>query len=466
MYFPITIFLIYSTHMVRIPIKARMAPSPTGFLHVGTAQSAIFNYLFAKKSDGEFHVRIEDTDEERSSKEFESDILEGFKWLGLDWDGPITRSSDNKKEYRKYLEQLLSSGKAFWCNHSKEELEREQKEQMAKKEPPRHVCAHKHEGLPSGQVLRLRVNDQSDREIIFDDVIRGRVSFRESLLGDISIARNLDSPLFHFAVVIDDIAMEISHILRGEDHISNTPKHILIYEALEKDIPQYAHLPLLLAPDRSKLSKRTGIVSLNEYKKDYLPEVIFNFLATLSHTYSQEILSKEELIKEFDLKKIHKSGAVFDIKKLNWLNSQYIKRLSPSEFKKVVANEKISDMAVPIITERLEKLSDVKEFDFLWEEAEYPKELLLWKTSSFNDVKMSLMEVLGSFKAKTALNASELRESLDALGKEKGDRGLVYWPLRVALSGREKSPDPIQIAEVLGREEVMERIKTALEKIE
>ncbi|HEY4520265.1 MAG TPA: glutamate--tRNA ligase family protein, partial [Candidatus Paceibacterota bacterium] len=248
--------------------------------------------------------------------------------------------------------------------------------------------------------------------------------------------------------------------------ISNTPKHILIYEALEKDIPQYAHLPLLLAPDRSKLSKRTGIVSLNEYKKDYLPEVIFNFLATLSHTYSQEILSKEELIKEFDLKKIHKSGAVFDIKKLNWLNSQYIKRLSPSEFKKVVANEKISDMAVPIITERLEKLSDVKEFDFLWEEAEYPKELLLWKTSSFNDVKMSLMEVLGSFKAKTALNASELRESLDALGKEKGDRGLVYWPLRVALSGREKSPDPIQIAEVLGREEVMERIKTALEKIE
>lgn len=434
-----------------------MAPSPTGFLHVGTAQSAIFNYLFARKNRGEFHVRIEDTDEERSESKYEEDILEGFKWLGLEWDGPITRSSDNKKEYRKYLEELFNSGKAFWCDHSKEELEAEQKDQIAKKEPPRHICSHKKENRSTGQVIRLRVNENSDREIVFNDAIRGEVKFKESLLGDFSIARNLNSSLYHFAVVIDDVAMEITHVLRGEDHISNTPKHILIYEALGKDIPQYAHLPLLLAPDRSKLSKRNGMVSLNEYRKEYLPEALFNFLAALSHTYSEEILSKDQLIEEFDLHKIHKSGAIFDFKKLNWMNSQYIRKLAPSEFKSLTGL-KVSDEAVPMITERLEKLSDAQGFEFLWERPEYPKDLLLWKTSSFSDVKMILGRVAKIIEA----NPKDLRLSLDELGKEIGNRGLVYWPLRVALSGKEKSPDPVDIANVLGKPEVIDRIDQAL----
>src|SRR3989344_1745601 len=275
-------------------VKVRVAPSPTGFLHIGTAQSALYNWLFARRNGGEFYLRVEDTDKERSTKEYEHGILDALTWLGLRWDPPspgfgrasgeIVRQSKRGIIYRKALEQLISEGKAFWCNHSKEELETERKEQEQKKEPPRHICDHKHNSKThfpvSGPekvkdwVLRLAVDTNSEHKVVFDDIIRGPIEFKAALLGDFSIAKSLNEALYNFAVAVDDSDMGITHVIRGEDHISNTPKQILIYEALDRTLPQFAHLPLILASNRSKLSKRHGATSVVDFKKDYLPEAL------------------------------------------------------------------------------------------------------------------------------------------------------------------------------------------------
>ena len=447
-------------------IKVRVAPSPTGSLHIGTAQSALYNWLFARKSGGEFHLRIEDTDKERSTKESEENIIEALSWLGIKWDGEVTRSTDNRARYQELLQKLLDDGKAFYCHHSQEELEIERKAQEAAKQAPRHVCSHKNSetGKKSGGIVRLGVNEKSDRMIIFDDAIRGRVEFKQSLLGDFSIGRAVDDALYHFAVVVDDVDMEITHVLRGEDHLSNTPKHILIYEALGFPIPIFAHLPLILAPDKSKMSKRHGDTATTSFKKDYLPEAIINFLGTLSYTFSKEIITKEEMVEEFELAKVHKSGAVFDVKKLNWINTQYVKKLSIQEFKTAVEISEIPDLAVPLITERLEKLSDVYDFDYFWKEPEYNKELLRWKKADLSQSKTSLEKVLIILN-QINFEENKLRNALDELGKELGDRGLAYWPLRVALTGKEKSPDPVDILGILGQKETLKRIDNAINKL-
>ncbi|MEK7153985.1 MAG: glutamate--tRNA ligase, partial [Patescibacteria group bacterium] len=315
-------------------IRVRMAPSPTGYLHIGIARTALFNYLFAKHNNGKFVLRIEDTDLERSEKKFEDDILTGLKWLGLSWD-EFYKQSDRIPIYSKYIQKLLDNGRAFWCYHTEKELEQEKIEQSEKKELQRHVCKYKGEKTETGDIkrgiIRLVVDENSARKINFEDIIRGKVEFEERLLGDFSIAKNTETPLYNFAVVVDDYEMDITHVIRGEDHIANTPKQILLQEALGFERPQYAHLPLILGEDRSKLSKRHGAVSLNEYRKQgYLPEAIFNFLALLGFTppEGKEILSREELVEIFDLVKIHKSGAIFDTRKLDWLNGEYLKKLS------------------------------------------------------------------------------------------------------------------------------------------
>lgn len=460
-------------------VRVRIAPSPTGHLHIGNAQSALYNWLFAHKNKGQFFLRVEDTDKERSKKEYEDEIKKALLWLDLKWsNSEIYRQSERLDIYEQYLKELLDSGKAFWCDHTKEELETEQKEQMLKKEAPRHICKHKNNNLKSGQVIRLAVDDKSTKKIIFDDKIRGLIEWGEGLIGDLSLAKDLRTPLYNFAVVVDDIEMEISHVIRGEDHISNTPKQILIYEALGKDPPIFAHLPLILGTDKSKLSKRHGGVATLDYKKDYLPEAIINFLGSLCHTFSKEILTKEEMVQEFELEKVHKSGAIFDVKKLNWINSQYIKSLSADQLNGLTAKE-IPDTAVPLITERLERLTDVQNFDYFWKEPEYERELLKWKKSDLNKSLETLAEVkkiLESFDF--GKEKDELRKVLDNLAKRIGgpvksrdskavlrdhgaSRGLVYWPLRVALTGKEKSPDPVDIAYVLGKQKTLERVRKA-----
>ncbi len=446
-------------------IKVRIAPSPTGFLHIGTAQSALYNWLFARKNGGEFYLRIEDTDRERSTKEYEQSILGALEWLGLKWNGEVVHQSERINQYRASLEKLLTEGKAFYCHHTKEELEAERKDQEEKREAPIHICSHKKEkiGKQPGGIIRLVIKKKI---ISFDDDIRGEIKFEASLLGDFSIAKSLDEALYNFAVVVDDSDMEITHVIRGEDHISNTPKQMLIYEALGKTIPKFAHLPLILAPDRSKLSKRHGAVAVIDYKKDYLPESIINFLGAMSFTFSKEIMTKEEMLQEFELSKVHKSGAVFDVKKLNWLNSQYIKKLSPEEFKKVSGMLEIPDVAIPLIIERLEKLSDVQNFDYFWKEPEYDKELLKWKKADLNKSAKTLIEVkkiIENFDFKK--EKEDLRKILDEFSVKVEDRGLVYWPLRVALTGKEKSPDPVDVLSILGKAESLKRIDGAISKL-
>ena len=450
-------------------VKVRIAPSPTGNLHIGTARTALFNWLFAKKTGGEFVLRIEDTDIERSDKKYEDDIIEGLKWLGLDWSGEIYRQSKRIDIYEKHIIQLLNSGKAFWCHHSKEELEKEQKEQTAKKEAPRHVCEHKKTelGKQKGQLIRLAVDENSTRIIRFEDEIRGNIEWQENLLGDFSLAKDERTPLYNLAVVVDDVDMEISHVIRGEDHISNTPKQILIYEALNAVPPKFAHLPLILGPDKTKLSKRHGATSVIEYKKDYLPEALVNFMGFLGYTYGKEILSKEEMAEEFELKKVHKSSAVFNIEKLNWTNAQYVKQLNSKTFKQITNLRNLPDKAVPLLTERLEKLSGVQDFDYFWKEPDYELDLLVWKDFPKNEVKNSLNEVKMIMENWDWQNSDKdaLRLALDDLGKKLGDRGLVYWPLRVALTGKDKSPDPVEVAGALDKKIILKRIDVAIKKL-
>lgn len=467
-------------------VKVRIAPSPTGHFHIGNAQSALYNWLFAHKNNGSFYVRIEDTDKVRSSRESEENIIESLAWLDLNPDGKVIRQSDNLSRHKELLEKLLREDKAFYCYHSQEDLEIERKDQENKKEAPRHICEHKNikQGRTSGGIIRLAVDVESDRIISFDDQIRGRVEFRQSLLGDFSIARAIDDPLYNFAVVADDNEMGITHVIRGEDHISNTPKQILIYEALGFSIPSFAHLPLILGTDRSKLSKRHGGTATLDYKKDYLPEALVNFLGSLSYTFSKEIISKEEMIEEFELSKVHRSGAVFNIEKLNWLNSQYIKTTEPQKFKELTRIKEIPDEAISLITERLEKLSDVQNFDYFWKEPNYDSNLLDWpprqrraslakggKDFSRDEIRNSLTEVSALLqkvpfsKEGHLLDKDALRLALDNLGKKLGDRGLVYWPFRAALTGKEKSPDPVEVAAVLRKDEVLKRIDAAIKKL-
>ncbi len=448
-----------------------MAPSPTGYLHIGSARTALFNWLFAQSKGGTFILRIEDTDLERSKKEFEDDIVNGLKWLGLNWD-EFYRQSERGDIYKVKLKELLDSGKIFWCYHTHEELEEEKGLQIRDKTSQRHLCSYKKSNAPihdnMNGILRLAVDENSTRTIRFEDELRGFIEQEERLLGDISVAKDFENPLYNFAVVVDDINMRISHVIRGEDHISNTFKQILIYEALGASVPIFAHLPLILGTDRSKMSKRNSNTALNEYKKDYLPESIINFISFLGYTYSKEIISVNEMVGEFDIKKIHKSGAIWNVEKLDWINAQHIKQLPVEKFNKIIGFDNIPLAAIPLITERLNKLSDLDDYAFLWQKPDYSPELLKWKNCTMADVKQSLQAsrqiiVNHDFKNMDAKDA--LRLMLDDAGKRLNNRGLIYWPLRVALSGRDKSPDPVEIAFIIDKTETLSRIDAAIGNI-
>jgi glutamyl-tRNA synthetase len=452
--------------------RVRFAPSPTGPLHIGSARTVLFNYLFAKHNKGNFILRIEDTDLERSDKKYERNIIENLEWLGLKWDEGPFRQSERTAVYQKYIKKLLESQKAFYCDHSQEELEREKEKQIAKKQAPRHICNRK--GKAKKGIIRFRAPQE---KIIFNDLIRGRLEFEGKLLGDFSIARDEKTPLYNLGVVIDDAEMKISHVIRGEDHISNTPKQILLYRVLDLPIPEFAHLPLILGPDRSKLSKRHGAVSVGEYRKDgYLPEAMINFMALLGWNpgTEKEIFSLEELISEFSLEKVHKGGAIFNLQRLDWLNSYYIRQMDLDELtekcllylpkgtnfdyaKKIVALEK----------ERIKKLSEIGKLTkfFFVDRLEYKKELLAWKTMSLKQVKNNLKVLEKTLSQVKEFDQESLKSSLMPLTEQHG-AGELLWPLRVALTGEKASPGPFEIMEVLGKERTLKRIKEAIDKIE
>jgi len=495
-------------------VRTRMAPSPTGLLHIGGARAALFNYLFAKKNEGSFILRIEDTDSERSLPEFEKNILESFKWLWIEWDegpdiegkyGPY-RQSERTDIYKKYIEKLIAEDKAYYCFCSQQELEAQRQYQMSQGLAPRYSgkCANLDketvkkylaEGKPT--IIRFRV---PAKKVSFDDLIRGKLEFDASLMGDIIIAKDLKSPLYNFAAVVDDFEMKISHVIRGEEHISNTPKQILMQEALGFSKPLYAHLPLILGPDKTKLSKRHGATSVLEFKKQgYLPEAIINFMAFLGWNPGdeREIYSMSSLIKEFSLEKVQKSGAVFNIKKLDFLNGFYIRQRSAEKLTELclpylieaglIEKEKINlEILIKIVSiyqERLKKLSEIVELtDFFFkEELVYNKDLLKWKETSDKEIKNSLdrsEKLLSKIKIedwnKENLESVLLPEAekfgeemikkgglpAEALAKA-GDRGYLLWPFRIALTGKQASASPFEIAEILDKEKTLKRIKEA-----
>jgi glutamyl/glutaminyl-tRNA synthetase len=300
-------------------VIVRFPPSPTGNLHIGTARTLLFNYLFARKQGGKIVMRFEDTDKERSRKEFEENILDGLKWLGIGFDEGPLRQTERGEVYKKYLQKMLDEGSAYVSQ-----------EMEGDPTSPRLQRAR------SKEVIRYK---NHNKVIKFEDAVRGEIEFDTTELKDFVIAKSLEEPLYHFAVVVDDHEMGVTHVIRGEDHISNTPRQILIQEAIGATRPVYAHIPLILAPDRSKLSKRHGATAVSEYReKGYLPEAMVNYLALLGWNpgTEQEIFTMEELIKEFDLKKIQKGGAIFDEKKLQWVNKEHIKRLPPEKQKELI----------------------------------------------------------------------------------------------------------------------------------
>ena len=511
-------------------IRVRIAPSPTGPLHIGTARTALFNYLFAKKNQGSFVLRIEDTDVKRSDPKWEKDIMKNLWWLGIKWSegpggegdyGPY-RQKERITSYTKYLKKLLDEKKAYYCFCSEEELEAKRQYQMSIGQPPHYngKCAkfsekevkkYLAEGKPS--IIRFRV---PAKKVKFIDLIRDEIEFDAGLIGDISIAKNLTTPLYNFAVVIDDFEMKISHVIRGEDHLSNTPKQILIQEALGFPHPKYAHLPLILAPDRSKLSKRHGTVAIAEYRQaGYLPEAIINFMVLLGWNPggNREFFSMNSLIKDFSLKDIQKSGAAFNQKRLDFLNGFYIRQKSTEKltnlclpylieegliepqfeskqyppayggmeiiqvYKISETKEQVSfdflEKIVEIYKTRIKKLSEIPELtDFFFKDKlDYPKKLLYWQDMSNKEVEASLdksEKVLSKIK-RGDWDAKNLEEILVAEAEElsvkKGDktpnRGDLLWPLRVALTGKESSATPFEIAEILGKKKVLKRIKEA-----
>ncbi|OGZ44709.1 MAG: glutamate--tRNA ligase [Candidatus Ryanbacteria bacterium RIFCSPHIGHO2_02_FULL_48_12] len=470
------------------PIRTRMAPSPTGFLHIGTARTALFNFLFTRHESGVFVLRIEDTDLERSEKRFEDDIINGLHWLGITWDeGPI-RQSERLDIYETHLRQLLDSGKAFHCTHDPASLEAEKKEQMTSKSPLRHICTDRDTKRKEG-IIRLR-NDATG-DIMFNDIIRGNIMVKAEELGDFSLAKNPKTPLFNFANVVDDYDMQISHVIRGEDHIPNTPRQILIQKALGFPDLAYAHLPLILGQDRSKMSKRDGATSIGEYRAlGYLPEALANFIALMGWhaTGDREIFSLNELVQEFSLERVQKSGAVFDIEKLNWLNAEYIRKLPLPDLTmhlvpylidaglitvegdryrtkdgRTVDQEylnRISALEAP----RLKRLSDIAErVAFFFDTPQYEADLLSWKgKQDFQTIRQNIDEVEKIVRNIESSNFSpeDLKEVIMPFAEAKG-RGEVLWPLRALLSGKEASPDPFDLMATLGKDETLARIQRA-----
>lgn len=442
-------------------VVTRIAPSPTGYLHFGLARTALFSYLYAKTNGGEFVLRIEDTDSARNKPEYELDILEQLGWLGLTYDRSY-RQSEHVNRHRELLHELITKDVAY-----------------VSKEPAKDDASR------TVEVVRLR---NAGERITFTDLVRGEITFDTTELKDFVIARSIDEPLFHFAVVIDDHDESVTHVIRGDDHISNTPRQILIQRALGFETPAYAHLPLILMPDKSKMSKRKHETSLKHYREmGILPQAILNYLALLGWTppSGKEIFSLEEMVVEFDLKDLHKSGAIFDIEKLRWFNREYLLVMRPDDFESVAIDRLRSALTskniswdegaalklVPLIRERISVWQDIDtlvgegEFDFFFSDPKPTPAQIPQKNTNSADASSNLVKVVELLEKVPDTNFSDpekVKEAIWPYAEEKG-RGNVLWPLRYSLSGRAKSPDPFFISSIIGKEACLRRLRSAVE---
>lgn len=467
-------------------VRTRIAPSPTGEdLHIGNIYTGLINFAFAKKHNGRFIVRIEDTDRARLIEGSEQKILSSLKKFGLiydegpDVDGPFApyRQSERKKLYQKYAEQLLGKGLAYYCSCTKDQLENIRKKEALEKKFVRHInyCRQKKE---REFVIRLKVEDGKD--ISFEDVIRGKITINTSQVDDQILIKSDGFPTYHLAVVVDDHLMEISHVIRAEEWISSTPKHVLLYQAFGWQLPIFAHVPILRNTDKSKISKRSSAVWASWYlEQGFLPEAMVNFMALMgwSHPEGKEIFSLEEFIEKFDLKDVKAVGPVFDTTKLEWMNGEYIRKSENSNLKTQIfeylkeisggelehPTEEEVEKVLPLVKERIKKLSDfVPLTDFLWEKPEYEKEV-------FEKLKINnLKEVLGKvFKEMEEMEKPWKTEDFEKkFRKLAEDLGLsvsqMFQLIRVAVSGQTVTPPLFECIEILGEQEAINRVKEAL----
>jgi len=491
-------------------VRTRFAPSPTGEPHIGNIRSALFAWLFARHNEGKFILRIEDTDKERYVGGSVEKIKESLEFLGMDYDEGIDKDgeygpylqSERLEIYKEHIQKLIDEDKAYYCFCSSDRLNKMREEQKASKFAPKYdrKCLNlsKEEikeklDNKESHVVRFKIPDGFTE---FKDIVRGKVSIKNEVLDDQIILKSDGYPTYHLAVVVDDYLMKISHVIRAEEWLPSTPKHILLYQAFGWDIPAYAHLPMILGDDKKKLSKRHGAVSFLDYKKQgYLPEALVNFMVFLGWNPKdeREVFSTEELIKEFDLEKVNKAGAVFNIEKLNNINGHYIREMDISDLTKKCVQylekeylEKKGDSwiiketkeevdaeylekIVLLEQERIKKLSEIGDLTgfFFKKELEYDSELLIWKKSNKEETLKNLKllkKYLEKFDEKD-WNKEKLEEKTIAWLKEN-DYGIgdFLWPMRVALSGEKNSPGPFEIAGVLGKEKTLNRIEKAINK--
>ncbi|MDD2510570.1 MAG: glutamate--tRNA ligase [Syntrophomonas sp.] len=478
-------------------IRVRFAPSPTGALHIGGARTALFNWLFARQHGGKFILRIEDTDFRRSREDSTRGIVDGLSWLGLDWDegpdigGPLGpyRQSERGDIYSRYLQELLDSGRAYYCFCTPEELQKEREEAAQEKRDykygsrckalgPEEVKEMQQAGKPA--VIRLKVPGEG--YTVVHDLIRGDVSFANALFDDFIIAKSDGWPTYNFAVVVDDFGMQISHVLRAEEHLSNTPRQLLIYRALGFKEPSFAHLSMILAPDRSKLSKRHGAISVQEFQSQgYLPEALVNYLALLGWSTGRDvdIWSREEMIQEFSLEHISKSPAVYDLEKLAWMNGQYMTQLDiesliallePQAQQRGWLNEENSvffRQAVELVRNRAKTRDELLyALGYFFEEVEQYDEKGVKKHFGQHKASTVLSEVLEIVSSIGSFSAAELEEAFRKRAQELEVKAAdLIHPTRLALSGRTATPGLFELMEVLGREKCISRLEKALEFI-
>ncbi|MEW6001709.1 MAG: glutamate--tRNA ligase [Nitrospirota bacterium] len=465
-------------------VRVRFAPSPTGHLHLGGARTALFNWLYARHTKGTFILRIEDTDRTRSTEEYIESIIESLKWLKFDWDEGPYRQTDRFEIYRSYAKKLLKEDKAYYCYCSPEELERRRTEALAQGRPPKYDGRCK--GLkepPTGRIPVIRFIMPQEGETIVEDLIKGRVVFENANLDDLIIMRSDGTPTYNFTVVVDDVDMNITHVIRGDDHLNNTPKQIHIYRALGYDVPLFAHLPMILGADKTRLSKRHGAASALAYKEmGYLPDALVNYLARLGWSYGdQEVFSRAELIQYFSFENVGESPAIFNTEKLLWLNGFYVNKSRPEELGELVIpfliKEKIIregrtldkdwlSKAIMTLKERSKTLVELANSlkYYIVEEVEYEPKA---KDKFLNEKTLIyLVEVNEEFEKLEDFVAPEIEKIFKAL-IERHDTKLadIAQPVRVAMTGKTESPGIFDVLEILGKEKVLRRLEKAIKTI-
>jgi glutamyl-tRNA synthetase len=465
-------------------VRVRFAPSPTGHLHIGGARTALFNWLYARHNKGTFVLRIEDTDRTRSTDEYIDSIIDGMKWLTLEWDEGPYRQTERFDIYREYTEKLLNEGKAYYCYCSPEELEQRRKEAMAQGKPQKYNGRCRDLKEPLSEIKpAVRFKMPKEGETVVNDLIRGRIVFENAQLDDLIIMRSDGTPTYNFTVVVDDVDMNITHVIRGDDHLNNTPKQIHIYNALGYEVPIFAHLPMILGSDKTRLSKRHGATSVIAYREmGYLPEALVNYLVRLGWSYGdQEVFTRDELIQHFSFDNVGKSAAVFNPEKLLWLNSQYIINSVPQNLIELVMpflkKEKIIEEGQPLdrkwlskaiitLKERCKTLREVANSlrYYIVEDIEYDQKA---KEKFLNAKNLTnLIEVEEALKSLDNFIAPEIEKVFMSIVEKQGTKlGNIAQPVRVSITGKTESPGIFEVLEILGKEKTLKRLEKAIKTI-